>query len=98
MEGKQRTMARVPLERVVAAHLRKRRRALRLSREALAQQSDVSEATLARMEEGDSSITIVELEKVACAMGVTSSDLMRRDEARDIRPAKAKDSARRKSR
>jgi len=56
----------------------RRRRSLGLARGQVAERSGISPGTLARMEKGIARITLIDIEKVARALGVTSSDLVRR--------------------
>jgi transcriptional regulator with XRE-family HTH domain len=72
---------------------------LGLSRDDVSAKSGLSPDTLLRMECGSEGITLVELDAVARALGVTSADLVRRGKKRTGRSAEtAKPSAGRRAR
>src|SRR4051812_21299348 len=63
------------LDQRIAAHVRERRAARRLSLDALAARSNVSRSMISLIERGESSPTAVVLEKLAAALGVTLASL-----------------------
>ncbi len=82
------TAAREPLARVVARNIKRRRRMLGLSRDDVSAKSGLSPDTLLRMECESEGITLIELEEVARALGVTSADLVRRGKKRSVETGK----------
>jgi transcriptional regulator with XRE-family HTH domain len=66
----------------IAATLRAERAARKLSMDKLAELSGVSRATIVRLESGTRHGDLVQFYKIATAMGMTGSELLRRAEQR----------------
>jgi transcriptional regulator with XRE-family HTH domain len=66
------------LQRVVGRNIRRRREQLGLAQDELAHQAAIHVTYLSGVENGRRNITLVVLERLAAALGVTEEDLVRR--------------------
>lgn len=63
---------------IFAANVRKRRRALGLSQEDLAEAAGVHRTYIGMLERGEKNVTIYNIERVADALGIEPAELLRR--------------------
>ncbi len=69
----------------VAGNARRLRAGLRLSQEALAQRSDISRRMIVGIESGEANVSLSTLDRLAAALGVSFSEIVRSPDARDNR-------------